>query len=292
MDWLEQATQLGNGWINAQQQLINEWTASTASGKNQSDGFTDAGRKLAQQYLEMLTPVKPKTFDDYVADASGIAFSHYQQAWEQSQALWRQFGFAAEEEKAPPPVQELFGPSAWWSQLFSEAPFSGRLSDLPSFAGITNYDKKMALAIDEWQTLQSEIANYAFIVANVWMQANKQLQTHLEELLASESGLSSWQQVVDFWQKTSEKSLMEMYRSEEFLKAQKSLMEASTAYRKAEQSIAEETGKALHLPTRSEVDELHQKVYDLSKELRTLKKEIRNIKSDLSASLEAKSTTK
>ena len=289
MDWMEQASALNQQWLEAQQKLIKEFVnAGTQKSepnpaKTPLSMFTDTGKKLAKQYVQLLTPVKPKTIDDYVGDANKMLQDNYQEAWFKSQEIWRKFGLGSEEKadqgEAPEgTLQDLFGPQGWWKQLFSPELFDGKLSDLPSFAGVTSFDKKMALAVDEWQALQNQISNYAFIVMNTWLAANAQFQSEIEGAAASSDNSQGWNDLLASWQKTSDKALMEMYRSDDFLKAQKSLMEASAAYRMAEQSIAEEAGKALHLPTRSEVDELHKKVYTLNKEIRILKKELESLK--------------
>lgn len=292
MDWLEQAAKLNSEWMTVQKKMVDtlmqnqdQATSSGASAETNSgfpnmDGvaqMSEFNERIMSQYVKFMTPVKQKSVDDYMSEANKALYENYQAAWGKTQSMWSDMG-----GEMPNAFNETMasamGPQAWWSKLFDPAQFQGlKMTELPSFAGLTNYDTKVATAVDEWQDLQKEISNYAYVVMKAWLEAHTRFQGELEEVMKSEDGTKGWREVMDFWQQTADKTLMEMHRSEDFLKAQKGLIEASAAYRMAEQTVADETNKAMHIPTRSEIDELHKKVYELSKELRALKKEMRGL---------------
>jgi class III poly(R)-hydroxyalkanoic acid synthase PhaE subunit len=325
MDWLEQAAKLNSEWLAVQKKMVDTYMSNGQADASQMTGqgmgssqtamdafsqYSDFGKKMSQQYAQFMTPVKQKSLEDYVGEASQAFQENYQSAWDKSRSMWNQFGGDMPQE-ADATLDSVMGPQAWWNKLYDPAQFGGakmpempqfdmqkfnmpdmsafkmgempsfKVGDMPTFAGLTNYDKKLVTAVDEWQSLQKEIANYAYVVMSAWLEAHTKFQKELETVMKSEEGTKGWREVVDFWQKTADKALMEMHRSEDFLKAQKGLIEASAAYRLAEQTVADETNKALHIPTRSEIDDLHRKVYELSKELRNVKKDMRSMKEEL-----------
>lgn len=320
MDWLEQAAKLNSEWLAVQKKMVDTYMSNGQVDAGQMTGqgmgsqkasmdafsqYSDFGKKMSQQYAQFMTPVKQKSLEDYVNEASQVFQDNYGSAWEKSRSMWGQFSGEMPQE-ADATLDSVMGPQAWWKKLYDPAQFGGsampdmpsfempdmsafkmgempsfKVGDMPSFAGLTNYDKKLVNVVDEWQALQKEIANYAYVVMSAWLEAHTKFQQELETVMKSEEGTKGWREVVDFWQKTADKALMEMHRSEDFLKAQKGMIEASAAYRLAEQTVADETNKALHIPTRSEIDDLHRKVYELSKELRNVKKDMRAMKEEL-----------
>jgi class III poly(R)-hydroxyalkanoic acid synthase PhaE subunit len=164
-------------------------------------------------------------------------------------------------------------PEYWTTNAFNNpAIFDRTFSDNPAFAGVTNLDRKLASAADKWNTLQKEISDYSNIVMQTWVKAYEEFCDDTEEKIKSEIPPTSWKDLTDNWLNIANQALVEMQKSEGYLATQKKAIDANSEYRLAEQTIVEEYCKLYHLPTRSEIDDLHKKVYELNKELRELRK--------------------
>ena len=82
-------------------------------------------------------------------------------------------------------------------------------------------------------------------------------------------GLREWARP---FEKVADPVLTEIFASDKFVRAQARLLNAAMAYWLCRREIVEEFLKFGDLPTRSEVDEIHQTLYEQRKEIKALKK--------------------
>ena len=82
----------------------------------------------------------------------------------------------------------------------------------------------------------------------------------------------TWRRFTDEWLAIANETLVEVFRSEEFLEAQRRMLRSSSDQRLQERKISEAWCEAAQLPTRGEVDELQRLVIELRREVRTLRR--------------------
>jgi hypothetical protein len=78
--------------------------------------------------------------------------------------------------------------------------------------------------------------------------------------------------MVNAWLDVANETLIEAYRTEEFVEAQRKMLRSSSDYRLQERKIAESWCDAFHVPTRTEVDELQRTVVELRRQVRALQR--------------------
>lgn len=296
MDWFKQAQDMTNEWLKTQQSVLDSYSKNIQDGgsKKPNDSpfennpvmamLAESSQRLAQQYTQAMSPVKPKTTQDYYDDSEKAVESTLTEIWSNNEKFWKSISNNTawntetknrdtENENYFEILTKTMSPEYWTTNAFNNpAIFDRTFSDNPAFAGVTNLDRKLASAADKWNTLQKEISDYSNIVMQTWVKAYEEFCDDTEEKIKSEIPPTSWKDLTDNWLNIANQALVEMQKSEGYLATQKKAIDANSEYRLAEQTIVEEYCKLYHLPTRSEIDDLHKKVYELNKELRELRK--------------------
>ena len=145
-----------------------------------------------------------------------------------------------------------------------------RLVDGPEFFDAAKLCDLGMQATKEWAVLREASAAYRKIVLQAWWAACETFLTeHSGDL--SKVGHSPNDLVRD-WLRIANEEITKAQRTERFLKSQRQLLRAGVDYRLKEQELVEKWCEKHSVPTRSEVDEIHQAVYELKKSNRNLAK--------------------
>ena len=77
------------------------------------------------------------------------------------------------------------------------------------------------------------------------------------------------------WYSIADRTLMEKFNTEEFLKLQNKLTAALMKHKSAQRDALEIVYNAMELPTRSEIDEAYRDIHALKREVRALRKALK-----------------
>lgn len=171
-------------------------------------------------------------------------------------------------------LSEMTSPNQWIKSsgnLFDLT--AHKLSEGPFFSGISDFDQRMAKLSDDWKELMSSSQQYQAVVMESWTQAYALYIERAKEQQSQTQQPLSPKELITLWSNITNDELMSLHRSEEYLNAQKAVIKASMNYRLSEKEIAQEFCEAMHIPTRSEIDDLHLTVTELKREIRKLKAE-------------------
>ena len=80
--------------------------------------------------------------------------------------------------------------------------------------------------------------------------------------------------MIDKWTAALNERLLKAQRSEEFLEAQRRMLDALLKSRAAEHELVEIGAKAVDLPTRAEMDDVHKTLHAVKRELRQLQRRL------------------
>lgn len=200
-------------------------------------------------------------------------YAELRDTWQESVRKWTEFakGASAGELPGPDKLREMFAPGSW------AGPGAGvvdaalqRVLEGPRYAVLWDLDRKMLELQKLGLERDKEVAAYQAVVQQAWGTAFKRFN----EALATdpEARNLGWRGLADRWLATANETLIEVYRSDEFLKAQSRMLRAASDRHLKEREIAEAWSEAAHLPTRTEVDELQREVVELRRELRLLRR--------------------
>ena len=146
-----------------------------------------------------------------------------------------------------------------------------KLVEGPEFSDIGSLERMGLKATREWIALREASAEYRMVTVKSWTRA---FETFSEEMLGNKDLWADGpRKVLDRWLEIANEELVRTQRTSEFLRAQRNLLRAGVDYRLREREIVEVWCETHSIPTRSEVDDLHDTVYRLRHEVRALKKE-------------------
>jgi hypothetical protein len=128
----------------------------------------------------------------------------------------------------------------------------------------------------QWLAYTAALERYRAVMGAAWLQAFKRFA----EGLARDCGprdrepgdeLPSWEVIQARWQEAADAELAAAQRAEDFLAAQRDLIRARLDCSALLRGRIERIAGMLGLPTRTELDDLHQTVHGLKRELRALR---------------------
>ncbi|HIK10658.1 MAG TPA: class III poly(R)-hydroxyalkanoic acid synthase subunit PhaE [Oscillatoriaceae cyanobacterium M33_DOE_052] len=144
----------------------------------------------------------------------------------------------------------------------------------PTLGYAREYNKKLLKGFDAWVDLYKVTFDYQVVLADIWVKAFEEL---MQELASSEQKgkkIQSWQQLVSTWSNIADRVFAEAFRSDEALRIQGKFLNSLMAYKIHQRELMEILLKMNDVPIRSEVDEVHQSIYELRKEVKALKKSL------------------
>lgn len=243
---------LYNAWLKAQGQMLE---AQAPFWKQMSDAMSSSGTK----------------------DMNAAAEQLWSQASQQGQDWVNRFGaragFASGEggiaqetlQRMMDPGQFLFAGSDEINQTIQ------KLVEGPEFNDLATLENQGLKASREWIALREASAEYRMVAAKSWARAFERFSR--ESAGDQEFWSSGPRNFINRWLEIANDELIASQRTDEFLTAQRKLLRAGVDYRLRERDMVEQWCETHSIPTRSEVDDLHEIVYRLRREVRDLKKQ-------------------
>jgi hypothetical protein len=195
--------------------------------------------------------------------------------WRSSIAAWTALASSPATGDSIPEatLRKLFDPLQWAQVGGGE--FDRGLDRLIEGAGSTTrsaFNQKVAIAQQLWLARHRDIAAYRAVVQKAWRAAFDQFARELAG--ADGDPIRTWRELADRWIRGANDALLQMQRTPEFLDAQRAMTRSAMDYRLQERAVAEALCDALHVPTRTEIDELQRTVCELRRELRALQRRV------------------
>ena len=154
-----------------------------------------------------------------------------------------------------------------------EQPFETVLG-LPRLADVPDLDRKLLNLLQCWAGVAQRSMEYSAIVGRVWMTAYTDFLPALQGAVADNKAGGGARAVVDKWTAALNERLLKAQRSDEFLEAQRRMLDALLKSRAAEHELVEIGAKAVDLPTRAELDDVHKTLHAVKRELRQLQRRL------------------
>ena len=168
-------------------------------------------------------------------------------------------------------LTKLFDPVEWSRAMSGGVDFSlEKLTEGPTYATISDLDRKIVNAQKLWLQRAAEIESYRQVVQTAWNRAFERFGKSINDKTAPP--LKSARAVLDLWLSTVNEALLEMHHLPEFLEAQRRMTRTAAEYRLQERELVEAFCEANHIPTRTEMDEMQRTVQELKRELRALRR--------------------
>ena len=164
----------------------------------------------------------------------------------------------------------------------------GRLATSPNLGLTREFNARLLEGFDAFTALTVAGAEYQAVVAETWETAFKQFVEDLASLAEKCEKIDNVRDLVTLWTRGSENIFLEAFRTERYTLAQGKFLNANMEYRISQRRIMEEYLEAFDMPTRSEVDEAHRRIYELRKEVKALKKQLKALQAPAKSEAKAK----
>jgi hypothetical protein len=146
-----------------------------------------------------------------------------------------------------------------------------KMAQGPRLADVWDIDRKMALVFGAWMEMRQKLANYNAVAAVPWTEASKRF---LEAMSAATAGGSNsppnWREAFAKWSEICNEELIRNQRGDDFLRAQKELLQSGLKIRSRQDDIAEAASAMFGIPGRKDFDEVTRQLTELRREVRAL----------------------
>lgn len=244
---------------------------------SQANGsWADGWMALQQEFLKSMfsAPGVPSSSGSAQKTKQPIQaqFADLTETWKTSIEKWAAFAKdgAAPEAWTPTALREIFSPARWGGN--GTGAFDAALQHViegPKYATLWDLDQKLVGLHHSMRKRDEAVLAYQAIVQRAW---NTALERFMKTTNDGEAP-KTWRGLTDRWLKIANETLIEAYRSDEFVRAQARMLRTASDYRLQEREIAESWCEAYHVPTRTEVDEVQRTVTELRRQVRSLQRQ-------------------
>ncbi|QYO67153.1 poly(R)-hydroxyalkanoic acid synthase subunit PhaE [Leptolyngbya sp. 7M] len=145
---------------------------------------------------------------------------------------------------------------------FAQIPFLGLNRD---------FNHQLMQVIDAWVRLYPTSINYQLVLTEIQLTAFEELLRELTASAMKGEPIRDWTQLQQLWSSIADRVFEKTFCSEINLKIRGQFLNNLNHFQRSQQQILERWMKLMHLPSRSEIDEVHKNIYDLRKEVKRLK---------------------
>lgn len=201
--------------------------------------------------------------------------------WERAEAVHRAWARAAEAwagahaerhggAGAPGAAASPFDPAGW---LRGEG--AGGMADLmrwlegPGYADLFAEQRRAIRGTREWLAWLAASEQMKAVLGQGWLDAFQRFVERLAGMPADPP--PGWSAIVALWQEIAGAEMTRLYRTAPYLAAQRDLVAAETALRRALREQVEGVAALFGLPTRAELDDVHRSLHALRREVRGLR---------------------
>ncbi len=277
-------------WAGGLEKLMQ---ATGFAGADQHEALFDRLMNQSKAYLSMLEKFAQagQGGDFSKMDFSKVDFSHLGQQWLQDMAKQNPFM----QSGAMPNMPNM--PNFSFDQLNPQAMFQHVLN-MPAFGYNRESQERQTELLKHLATYQQTMQRYNELSAQSVQKAIENMQGKLA--LRSEPGreLDSLKAVYDLWIDALEESFAEMAMSDAYQKAYGNLVDAQMRLRGNVQKQIELATGNVGMPTRTELEGVHQKLAEVRRQLRNLsgdsvdelRAEVATLRAEMAALKSGKST--
>ena len=148
-----------------------------------------------------------------------------------------------------------------------------RMTEGPRLADVGSIERDMAHVMELYLEVQSAARTYEGVVAQAWVEVNQRFTAEVSKRFGSDQTVLAPKDALKVWLEIANETLMASHRSTPFLEAQRQLLRAGMDFLLAERKLIEQLVEPAGLPTRTELDELHQTVQTLKRRVRALERD-------------------
>lgn len=150
-----------------------------------------------------------------------------------------------------------------------------KMAQGPRLADMWDIDRKMALVFGAWMEMREKLVSYNSVTAIPWGEAAKRFSEAMSG--AMDNGNMpplDWREAFAKWSEISNEELIRNQRGENFLRAQKELLQSGLKLRSRQDDVVEAAAAMFGIPGRKDFDEVTRQLTELRREVRALSHQV------------------
>lgn len=168
----------------------------------------------------------------------------------------------------------------------------GQMLQAPGIGYTREFDEKQRAAFAAWLDYQQASYEYQVVLADTWVKAFEQLMQQVLTMQQSGEEIEGLRAFIMRWSNTADEIFKDIFRSDAYVEVQSRLVNALMEFRLKQRMVNEELLDIMDMPTRSEIDEAHRRIYELRREVKALKRHISQLQEQPKAARKSSSTRK
>ena len=175
-------------------------------------------------------------------------------------------------------LEQAANPAAWPGGFATLIEELEDIFALPRFADLPGLDPGALPSMAPAAELMAVAQEYLLAVVPLWAQICQQFQHEVAGRRQRGEAMDNAGAAMDLWNNILDRTLMEFNRSTDFANLQQRFLRAATRQRLEVRKMAEQTARAVDLPTRTELDDVYRRLHDLTREVHGLRRELRGLR--------------
>ncbi len=261
-------------WANAAVKAVTEGGAADPSG------LMDAWRKSYAEIVEKMMPgplAAPfqswfGSTSEMPGNISGLMGEWSRVFTDTMRKTWSSMPATPGGMVPPEQVKDLYDS---WIKAYEET--LGRWFNLPSIGPLRRNQELYQRALDSYVRLYAANFEYASKLLEPSVEAFEDLTQKTAEMMKGDMTPDAFRQLYQEMIQTAEKRFRVLFESDEFVRSLQTTLDASLSFYRESQELTEEYLKSTPIITRTEMDEVHEEVYQLRRDLDELKRKFNSI---------------
>lgn len=260
--------------------LLGQWQAGNAVPG--ADSFQKYFAQGGQQFLDMMQKFQQSAAEGKTADAAAADwtaglkdfFGRIVQAQEAAETYKNFLSLGENMVKAGQAWASAFQDKRTFSQGFANYDPFGFFASMPGIGYTREKQEEYARLYRLWHDYEAAMKKYNAAMAGVGLEAAQKFQEYVVSPPKDATPLKSLKDVYVKWVDICEEVYAKYAVTKEYTDLYGETVNALMAYKKQFNKLTDGMMDELNLPTRKEVDALHERLHDLRREVIALRKEL------------------
>jgi class III poly(R)-hydroxyalkanoic acid synthase PhaE subunit len=254
----------GKSWHEQLQKFTDQWTEQTLGTPSRGLETTANIQELWQSFIAEWGPLlKP-----WLSSTNQLAHGHLGESLLGGSSGLNRFLNL-----------EMDGLSRMFSMEADRELAFERLSEIPRIGSNREQTAKLLNSFDAFVDMQKTTTLYRAKLAEAMGKATERTMETLAKMAEEGKTINTVRELNRLWLDVADRVFTETYASEDYIKLQQEVSRTSLNYRIEQQKVIEMILEAMHIPTRSELDDAYRTIYELRKELKMLTKRVETLAS-------------
>ena len=276
-DWIKSQQQYWDAWFEQQRNIFgNQWQTAANSGQGPWADFFKEWQKAVSGHAAPTSGTD--AFQQYFTKAGETYMNMMQQFY---QGTGQNKPVDQMTREWADSLQKFFAGNMAGKDPLSAVDPLGFFASIPGIGYTREKQEQMNHLYQQWAEFERKARDYNAGMSKVGMEAVQKFQAYIANPPKDKEPLKSLKEVYTKWVDVCEEIYAKYAMSEEYTTLYGDVVNALMAFKKQQNKATDDLLDQLNMPTRVEVDSLHERLHALRRDNIQLKKDIAELKAAL-----------